>query len=80
MADRLAVRERLACLDRLEQSALFLNRLASYLAEVGCEVEADMVQSAAHACLASCWWLSRPLRTPPPPERWPGQQQPAQQA
>jgi hypothetical protein len=79
-SDRLAVRDRLAAIDAMEVSAIYLNRLAAWLAEAGCEVEADMIQSAAHACLASCWWISRPLRSPPPPERWPDGQQPAQQA
>jgi hypothetical protein len=73
---RMTVRDRLAGLDRLEMSAAFLNKLAAWLAEADAQVEADMVQSAAHSCLAAAWWLSRPVRSPPPPERWPGMEQP----
>jgi hypothetical protein len=80
MADRLAVRDRLAAIDAMEVSAVYLNRLAGWLSEAGCKVEADMIQSAAHACLAACWWISRPLRQPPPPERWPDSQQTAAQS
>jgi hypothetical protein len=84
MAERMAVRDRLAAIDHLELSARYLNSLAAWLAEAGAEVEADMVQSAAHSALAACWWLSRPLRSPPPPEAWKdagtGQPVPYQQA
>jgi hypothetical protein len=71
MADRMSVKDRLACLDALEMSARYLNRLASWLAEHGAEVEADMTNDSAKALLGVCWWLSRPLRSPPPPEPWP---------
>jgi hypothetical protein len=84
MADRLSVRDRVLVLDHLEVVALYLNRLASYLAEQRCEVEADMTNDAAKALLGVCWWLSRPLRSPPPPEVWKpagtGQAVPYQQA
>ena len=70
MADRVTVHDRVQVLDQLDGAAWWLNTMAAWLGEQGCETEADTVQSAAHACLASCWWLGRNLRPQPPPERW----------
>jgi hypothetical protein len=75
----ISVRDRLAVISNLEMAAAFLNKTSAWLAEQGAEVEADQVDHAALGLLACCWWLYRPLRPPPPPERWPDQQQPAQQ-
>jgi hypothetical protein len=72
MSDRLAVRERLAAIDCLEATAIYLNRLAAWLSEAGAETESDMTNEAAKSLLAACWFISRPLRQPVPPERWPG--------
>jgi hypothetical protein len=86
MADqRISVRDRVLAIDALERMSGELNLIAGWLGEQGAGVEADMAQAAAHSALAACWWLSRPLRQPPPPERWPGTgspvpcQQPADQ-
>jgi hypothetical protein len=77
MTEQLSVRDRLACIEGLERTARWLNTMAAWLGERGLETEADTVQSAAYASLAACWWISRPLRPPPPPEQW---QEPARRA
>jgi len=58
----------------LEAAAFELNQIAAWLADNGIETEADQIERAARDLLAACWLLSRPVRYPPPPERW---QQPA---
>jgi hypothetical protein len=67
----MTVRDRVAAIEGLERTARWLNAMAAWLGDQGAETEADTVQSKAYACLAGCWWLSRNLRPPPPPERWP---------
>jgi hypothetical protein len=78
MASQLTVRDRLAALDHLEQTARYLNRLAAWLGEQGCETESDMTNESAKGLLAACWFLSRPIRAQPPPEQWRDGQQTAQ--
>lgn len=77
MDSRISVRHRVAAIDHLEQMALELNEIASWLGREGCETEADAVSDASKSLLASCWWLSRPIQQRLPPQRW-AQPQPAQ--
>ena len=71
MSDRrISVHDRVSAIDHLEQMALELNQIASWLGREGCEIEADAVNDAAKSLLASCWWLDRPLRAQLPPQRW----------
>jgi hypothetical protein len=72
---RLTLRERSQALQALELLAWDLNQAAAWLSGLGVESEADMLEQAARSVLASCWLLSRPLRTQLPPSRW----SPAQQ-
>jgi hypothetical protein len=69
-SQQLSVRQRVEAVTYLEAVALDLNGLAAALAQRGAENEADAIDVAAKNLLAACWWLSRPLRQPPPPERW----------
>jgi hypothetical protein len=64
------VRERVAALEALDGLAWQLNAAAGWLADGGCETEADMTEQAARGILAACWLLSRPIRSSPGPERW----------
>lgn len=75
---RLTLRERSQALAHLDQLAWQLNAAATWLASLGVETEADMIEQAARSVLASCWLLERPLRPQLPPGRWSQPDQPRQ--
>ncbi len=74
---RISVHDRVAVLDALDHLGREANKAAAWLSERGFESEADLAQDAARSIMAAVGLLSRPLRQPPPPERW---QQPQQAA
>jgi len=72
---RLSVRDRVQILRQLEQGARWLNLVAVWLGEQGCESEGDMIEGIARDMLAAAFLLERPLSPRLPPQPWP---QPAQ--
>lgn len=60
-------------LDQLSQTAFWLNRLATWLAERDAITESDKCEEAAEKLCTAAWLLERPIR----PQRLAGQWQPA---
>ena len=59
MPDRLSIRDRVLILDQLSQTAFWLNRLATWLAEHDAITESDKCKEAAEKLCTAAWLLER---------------------